>query len=99
MCVMSMIGDHYEEKWFPDKITITPEIVWPTYIPPTGPTQQEFDDLKKEVLEMRKLLKKAKQYDEDTGQKDCEIEEKMELLRKVAEAVGVDLDDVIGDRK
>lgn len=92
MCVMSMIGDHYGDKW------VTPQQpnFWPVTTPPHGPTKKDFDELKKEVLEMKELLKKAKIYDEENNQPECEIEEKMEKLRKVAELVGVDLDDVIG---
>lgn len=59
-------------------------------------TRQEFDDLKRDVLEMKELLKRAKEYDERTGQTDCEQDEKLAVLRKVAELVGVDLKDVLG---
>lgn len=38
---------------------------------------------------------KAKAYDEANGEPECEIESKVALLRAVAEAVGVDLDDVL----
>ena len=51
----------------------------------------EFDALKEEVEALKKLLKAAKIYDEETGQSDCEIEEKMELIRKFAEALDIDL--------
>jgi len=91
MCVVSMIGDHYNEKWEP--LTWSPKTTW-TFTT-TGPTQQEFDDLKKEVLEMKELLKKAKIYDEENGEPDCEVEEKFDLIRKIAKLVDVDLEDVL----
>lgn len=90
MCSVSMIGDHYAHKW-QDLNFVQP-----------GPgtrmdvTRAEFEELRRDVLEMKALLKRAKKYDEDNGEPDCEIEDKMALLRKVAKAVGVDLDDVIG---
>lgn len=57
-----------------------------------GVSRAEFDALKKEVEELKKLLKAAKEFDTATGQPDCEIEEKTEFLRKLAEFLGVDLD-------
>jgi hypothetical protein len=89
MCVVSMIGDHYNDKWNPPyqpSVTYT----WTT----VGPTQEEFDNLKKEVIEMKELLKKAKIYDEKSNEPDCEMEEKMNFLREVAKLVDVDLDEV-----
>jgi hypothetical protein len=108
MCTVSMVGDHYRDKWvdrpyFPSPvIPLTPGPIGPvapspyigTYIP-TPISRQEFDELKKEVLEMKELLKRAKKYDEDNGEKDCEIDEKMDLLRRVAKLVDINLDDVI----
>lgn len=99
MCVVSMVGDHYADKWR-DKYPIRPDpIVWPwpnQTAPDNHPTRAEFDALRKEVEEMKELLKRAKEYDERNGEPDCEVDEKMELLRRVAAAVGISLDDVIG---
>lgn len=96
MCVVSMIGDHYSQKYkdqFPqaqqqNQTTIT---AWPN--------RQEFEALKKEVLEMKELLKKAKVYDEVNNQKDCEMEEKIKILKAVADAVGVSLEEVFGKKE
>ena len=94
MCAVSMIGDHYTQKWQQGAGGAggfgTTQIVYPP------PSREEFDALKKEVLDMKELLKRAKEYDEKTHQKDCETEQKLELLRQVAKAVGVDLEDVLG---
>lgn len=90
MCAASMIGDHYRDKW---------QTRWPTLITtPVVPqvSREEFDALRREVQEMKELLKRAKDYDERNGEPECEMDEKMDLLRKVAKLVGVDLDDVIG---
>lgn len=89
-----MIGDHYTEKWR--------EYPWWTQPQPTTIqysisqiSRKEFDALKKEVEDLKKLLIRAKAYDERNGEPDCEIEDKMALLRAVAKAVGVDLDSVL----
>jgi hypothetical protein len=50
--------------------------------------------LKKEVEEMKELLKRAVEYDERNNEPHCEIEEKVEVLKKVAELLGVDLDSI-----
>ncbi len=97
MCVVSMVGDHYREKWQQDylyPVTIQQPSQWPVIF--QGVPQDDFDKLKAEVEEMKKLLIRAKEYDEKNGEPACEIEEKVALLRKVAQLVGVSLDDVLG---
>jgi hypothetical protein len=47
---------------------------------------------------MKALLKRAKEYDERNGEPECEMDEKMAVLRKLAEMVGVNLDDVLGPK-
>lgn len=88
-----MIGDHYREKW---RDFETSQIYWPPANPAV--TKAEFDALRREVEEMKALLKRAKTYDERNNEPNCEIEDKMDFLRKVAKLVGVDLDDVIGPK-
>ena len=83
MCVVSSIMDNWNQRY-------------PLYYPAiTAVSREEFEALKYEVEELKNLLKVAKEFDEKTGQPDCELEEKFELLKRVAEAVGVDLRDVI----
>jgi hypothetical protein len=90
MCMVSNIGDVYGKKWTP-----LPEIIQqPVFYPVSEVSRAEFDALRKEVVELKKLLEAAKRFDEATGQPDCEMGEKIAILRKVAEAVGVNLDDV-----
>lgn len=108
MCVVSFIGDHYREKWIPWQDRIQPiQPLTPSPSPDTnGPlekiiwpepevTRLEFEKLKKEVEELKILLQKVKIYDEVNNEPNCEIEEKMDFLRKVAALVNIDLDDVI----
>jgi hypothetical protein len=91
-----MIGDHYQDWWprkYPNAFPPNQHPFWPII---QEVTREEFDSLKRDVEEMKALLKRAVKYDEDNNEPHCEIEEKMDLLRKIAEAVGINLDDVIG---
>lgn len=99
MCTVSMIGDHFRDRWTPWP-NVYPTIPPPTTDPPSliinqqGVSKADFDALKKDVEEMKALLLRAKQYDEENGEPDCEMDEKVALLKRVAEMVGVDLGDV-----
>lgn len=94
MCVVSFVGDFYREKWDPFRPFVTEKVTTFTF----SPTQEEFDALKKEVADMKEMLRRAKIYDEKNNEPNCEIEDKMKFLRDVAKLVGVDLDDVIGKK-
>jgi len=101
MCVVSMVGDHFNDRF-------RKEPDWQKYFPssPVAPTprdgcrpllpidREEFDRLKKQVEEMHELLRKAKQYDESTNQSHCEMEDKVALLKHIAKQFGVDMKDV-----
>lgn len=100
MCVVSFIGDHYQEKWK----WVEPYIEQPPFNPsPWSPnwdftekvTRAEFEALRKEVLEMKELIRKAKIYDEKNNEPNCEIEDKIKVLRDVARLVGIDLDEIL----
>lgn len=97
-CMVSNVGDMWGQR-LPQKFPTQPWIVpssWPELVPAI--TREEFEALKAEVAEMKEMLKRAKAFDEKNGSPNCEIEEKMELLRKIAELVGISLDDVIGPK-
>ena len=100
MCVVSNVGDYYNQKWnaYPQVNPITPVTVpnQPLFLQPAFPSREEFDALKAEVLEMKDLLIKAKEIDEKTGQKHCEQEDKVKLLKQMADLVGVSLEEVFG---
>lgn len=90
MCSVSAVGDIYSRQ--------LPQIHQFINGPGlTAPTRAEFEALKKDVEEMKRLLKRAKKYDDETGQPDCEMEDKVALLKKVAEMVGVDLSEIWGE--
>lgn len=103
MCSVSMVSDHFMDIWpqkYPDTFPISPTSVpnvppvvkWPQQVDQIS--REEFDDLRKDVEEMKLLLQRAKEYDERNNEPHCEMEEKVALIKKVAELVGVDLGDV-----
>lgn len=96
MCTISSLGDEWNRtipdrypKFFPSTGTSNPSI-------PSDISREEFEALRKEVQELKILLLAAKRFDEAIGQKDCEMEEKVELIKRIAELVGVDLEEVFG---
>lgn len=89
MCTVSMIGDYYKEKFIPYIPTQTYPYVQQLVSP------EEFEALKREVQDMKKLLQLAKIYDQKNGEPNCEMDEKMQLLKDIAKLVGIDLDDVL----
>jgi hypothetical protein len=104
-----MIGDDWSRRLPEDFPWVYPQIIPNTepvkvpYIPMqpvtlNPPTREEFERLTKEVEALKDLLKAAKIYDEKTGQKDCEMDAKVNLIKKIADAVGVDLEDVFGKK-
>ena len=90
MCVVSMVMDDWMHRHpaFPQQ----PSITWPTTVMPAEVTKEEFEELKAEMESLKKLLHAAKIYDEETGQPDCEIAEKMTMIKEYAESLGVDLE-------
>lgn len=84
MCVVSMVGDYYGDKW-----------QWYQTRPVPDPSVLELLALRQEVKEAKELLKRAAEYDQEHGEPECQKEEKLAVLRKVAELVGIDLEDVL----
>lgn len=100
MCVVSVIGDHYHQKWNqPDYRDLIQRAQQNQTSTTLGAFIQisrvEFDALKKEVEEMKVLLAKAIEYDKKNNEPECQVEEKLATLKKVAELLGVDLSDII----
>lgn len=104
MCTVSMIGDHYGDKWnplipsgeqgpYPQPKTVED---WSQILNPPV-RKSDFDALKKDVEEMKALLKRAIKYDEMNNEPHCEMEEKVALLKAVAKIVGVDLSEIFGN--
>lgn len=54
----------------------------------------QFEELKAEMVQIKKILEEVKKYDDKFGEPHCEMEEKVALLKKIAEYVGVDISKV-----
>jgi len=91
MCIVSLVGDNWQRD-FQKRPYYQPE---QTNFNITNISREEFDELKKEVAALKELLIAAKKFDEDTGQPDCEVDDKVALIKSVAKAVGVDLEDIL----
>lgn len=104
MCVVSAVGDDWSrpQRW-PN---------WPGQVPfpnrlPSDPipnvldrvTRQEFDELKALVMKMKEELEAARAEDIADGNPDCEMEDKVIILKKIAEAFGFDLSGVFPNGK
>ncbi len=91
MCVYSMIADHYRDRWrerkeyqyppatteqFPYQPKVIPFTIQPTITP-------------EEIEEFRKLLERAREYDKRNNEPDCENQEKLDEIIRLAEEAGV----------
>lgn len=84
MCAVSMVMDKHYKKW---TLHPVPQQPYLPFQPPLTimPSPAEID-------EFRKLLEKAREYDKEMGQEDCELEEKRARVKKLAEELGVKID-------
>lgn len=89
MCAVSMVGDYAHKRLLEEYQSVG---IFTGFQIPVS--RAEFDVLKNEVLELRQLLLAAKKYDKATGQPHCEMEEKVAVLKRIGELVGVDLAEV-----
>jgi hypothetical protein len=99
MCIVSNVGDYFREnlpKQYPYIGPWTDPMPGIHSWPVAAPTKEEFDALKKQVEALKKLLEAAKIYDEVANEPDCSVDEKVEFIKRVADFVGVDLEDVFG---
>lgn len=81
MCVYSMVMEH-GIGWMKE----------PTYQPQSWPKEESrIKELERRIKDLEVLLEKAKKYDEETNQKDCELDEKKKVLKDLAEQLGVEI--------
>lgn len=111
MCVYSMVIDYQRKhihdyyQWVEPYIYpgVTPAVPAPWVVTPgsitpgspNGPTQEDFDKLRNELEAMKKLLRAAEKFDSATGQPECESDEKVAFLKKLADLLDIDLSDVL----
>ena len=91
MCVVSMISDHYIDKWgqYPVPTVTYPSTNQPiitVYPPAISP---------EEIAEFRRLLERAREYDRKNNEPECELADKVALLKQIAKALGVDLTEAL----
>lgn len=104
MCVYSMIIDHYRDKWapyIPSPYKVVPD-PWPTAPPSVVPMPYPVPALPSpitpaEVEEFRKLLDRARRYDRDHNEPDCELEQKKKAIQDLADKLGVDIRDLFDE--
>lgn len=89
--MVSAIGDNFKDS-FPNKWPQFPQ-QWPH---PHAPevSREDFDAIREEFEELKRLLEAAKKFDDLTGQPHCEVDEKVRLIKEIAKLVGVELGDV-----
>lgn len=95
-----MIMDHYGDKWrqayeeWQKQQMLNPPWLEPNIVPitPTSPILNPGPITPEEIKEFRRLLERAREYDKRTGQPDCELEEKKQTLKKLADLMGVKID-------
>lgn len=58
---------------------------------------KQLEEMRRDMEELKKLLKAAIEYNKKVGEPHCENDEKIALIKQVADALGVDLTDVFGD--
>jgi hypothetical protein len=105
MCTVSNVGDYWKDDFNKRWPNINPNVYplpdgtsWPTTPAGVRPfnSQEEIAKLRKEMEELKLLLLAAKRYDEKMGEPDCEMGDKVALIKKIAKLVGVDMKDVFG---
>lgn len=80
MCIVSMVYDHYQDKW---------PLKTGTYTWPAGPltvdqlTEKQKEEIRELIKQFYSDLKAAEQLDKHLNQPDCEDLEKAKLLEKI----------------
>lgn len=91
MCVMSMVTDHYNDKW--NKYWPEPNVT--VNIPPID-VDKLVEEIRQKVLadlpDFKELIRKAKEYDKLNNQPDCELDSKKQKIKKLADKLGVKID-------
>jgi|SRR5882724_1939250 len=94
MCIVSNIVDGWRGNFQP-RYPQVPTL--PTF-PIPEISRAEFNALRAEVEQLKKLLLEAKNFDEMTGQPDCEMESKLKFMKQIAKALGIDMNNVFEKR-
>ncbi len=91
MCTVSMIMDHYQDRWthpVQPRTDGTGTGEWVQF------ERREIPINDEEIREFRRLLDRARKYDVDNGEPNCEMDEKKQRLLELASELGADVDAV-----
>jgi len=84
-----MVSDDFFKRW-PTDLRQKGWITAPSSLPIPQPLTQPYNGPTKEQFEeLLELLRAAKKYDTATGQDNCELENKKDLLRNLGKYLGV----------
>lgn len=89
MCVVSMVMDHYWDKWREYPYGPTSPNTDPCIRPAIYPQRQITPE---EVEEFRRLLERAREYDRKNNEPDCELDSKRKRIKDLADQLGVKID-------
>lgn len=97
MCVVSYVSrDFVDRTW----LGVDPYRSLPGGVEVLIPVgRKEFEDLKGQVEQLKLELQKARAEDIRNQNPDCEMDNKVEFLRTIAKALGVDLGNVFEGHK
>jgi hypothetical protein len=104
MCVVSMITDHYIDKWSQRCPNCQPSTTgpytgsgqiggtWPISYPDGVPEVTPNPGISQaELEEFRQLLERAREYDRRNNEPDCELDSKRQALKNIAKQLGVEI--------
>ena len=94
-----MVIDQFQKDWSEKWPGTTPDNqpwVFPKD-PRVEKLEKDVEEMKKQFESLIKLLKAAKIYDEESGQPDCEMDEKVALIKRLSELLEVDVSDIFAE--
>ena len=93
MCAVSAIADDWRKIHMPN--------IWPVVDPFANPpkiqswaTKEELESIKKDLEALKLKLIEGKAQDEAEGNPDCEMDEKIAILKQLGKLFNVDLEKV-----
>lgn len=97
MCIVSNVSRDFVDRTWPGINPYRPIPGGAEVLIPVG--RREFEELKRQVEQLKLELQKARAEDIRDQNPDCEMDNKVKFLRTIAEALGVDLGNVFEGHK
>ena len=99
MCTVSAVSDQFLRSPLPPMVSIPP-LDWYSVLPSLPQINSlEVQQLKAEIEVLKRQLKEARRQDIEEGNPDCEMAEKVDIIKDIAKSLGVDLEDVFSGHK